>query len=545
MRDFRTLRLLDRLRPVFERLNVDYVVMRKILQVKLTMDRRRVPTLYQAQNKKAGKRDGEENYFLKSLWIYIIMGLLTVPFVVIGDHFMFQMLLVFSVLMFMLMTSMISDFSAVLLDIRDKPILLTRPVNARTATMAKAVHIAIYLSFLTGALTIGPLIAGAVRHGIGFAAIFALEIILMDVLVLVLTALAYLFILRFFDGEKLKDMINYVQIVLTVMMSVGYQLAVRSFEFSDMLRIEFSPAWWQLLLPPVWFGAPYELLLHGRGEAYTVAFSVLALVVPLAALVLYVRLMPAFERGLQKLSHQGGTRRQGKGGLMDRAAKLVCRSKEERSFFRFAASMMSQEREFKLKAYPSLGFSIVFPFLFLLNGLRGNEWAEIAAGRSYLIIYFTMIVIPTVAMLLRYSGTYKGAWLFKAVPLANLAPVFKGTLKAFLIRLYFPVYVIVGGVFAVLFGARIIPDLIAVLLGSLLYTVLCWLMLGKRMPFTEPFSSGSGEGLKVLPLLLLLGAFLGAHFAATWLAYGVYLYMALLLGLNALVWSKAFNRVRL
>ncbi|WP_159887232.1 hypothetical protein [Paenibacillus puerhi] len=545
MKDYRTLRILDRFRRIFENMGVDYDVMRRILQVKLTMDRRRVPTLFNSSKRKADKKDGDENFFLKSLWIYALMGLLTVPFVVFGEHFMFQMTLVFSVLMFMIMTAMISDFSSVLLDIRDKPILLTRPVAARTVSMAKAVHVGIYLGFLTAALTIGPLIAGAVRHGLGFTAIFLLIIVLMDVLVLVLTALVYLLILRFFDGERLKDMINYVQIMLTITMSVGYQFAIRSFEFSALLQIEFTPARWQFLVPPVWFGAPFELLLHGATDPYTIAFSILTLVVPLAALLVYIRLMPMFERGLQKLSHQGGSRGEAKAGLMRRVAGAICRSKEERSFFHFASAMLKKEREFKLKVYPSLGFSIVFPFLFLISALRTGDWSEISAGRMYLMVYLTMIVIPTVVMMLRYSGNYKGAWLFKAVPLQDAAPVFKGTLKAFIVRLYLPVFVIVGIVFILLFGVRIIPDLAAVLLCSLLYVVLCWLMLGKSIPFTEPFGSGQSDGLKVLPMILLLGVFFGIHFAVTWLAYGVYLYIALLLLLNALAWSKAFNRIKL
>ncbi|MEK8131175.1 hypothetical protein WMW72_25035 [Paenibacillus filicis] len=544
MNDFRTLRVLDRFKPVFEKLGVDYVVMRRILQVKLTMDRRRVPTVFNASHKKSGRNaEREENFFVKSLWIYVLMGLLMVPFVILGDHYMFQMILVFSVLMFMVMTSMISDFSTVLLDIRDKPILLTRPVAARTVSMAKAVHVGIYLTFLTAALTILPLIAGAVWHGIGFTAIFLIEIIWMVVLVLVLTAMVYLLILRFFDGEKLKDLINYVQIVLTVTMSVGYQIAIRSFEFSSIFKVEFTPAWWQFLIPPIWFGAPFELLLHGQRDIHTVAFSLMTLVIPILALLTYIRLMPAFERGLQKLSYQGGSGVKAKGGWSGRVGLLVCRNKEERSFFQFASSMMRNEREFKLKAYPSLGFSIVFPFIFLVNQLRAGDWSQVTHGRSYLMVYFTMIVIPTVVMQLRYSGAYKGGWLFKVVPLRSAAPYFKGTLKAFIIRLYLPVYLLVGVIFTLLFGLRVIPDLIAVLLCSLLYVVLCWMLLSKKLPFTEPFGEKQNDSIRVIPLLLLLGVFLGLHFAATLLTYGVYLYIAVLLLLNLWIWGRGFRRV--
>ncbi|MFZ3579919.1 hypothetical protein [Virgibacillus sp. DJP39] len=56
------------------------------------------------------------------------------------------------------MTSMISDFSTVLLDVRDKNILSTKPVDKRTISAAKMVHVSIYMSLLTGAFVAVPLI---------------------------------------------------------------------------------------------------------------------------------------------------------------------------------------------------------------------------------------------------------------------------------------------------------------------------------------------------------------------------------------------------
>lgn len=45
MQDYRTLKLLDRFECVFYSFGVDYKVMKKHLQVKLTMDGRRMPTI--------------------------------------------------------------------------------------------------------------------------------------------------------------------------------------------------------------------------------------------------------------------------------------------------------------------------------------------------------------------------------------------------------------------------------------------------------------------------------------------------------------------
>lgn len=202
MKDFQTLKILDRFESMFVKFGVDYEVMRRILQVKLMMDQRRVPTVFNQSGKKSNK---DQNQFIKSLWIYVLFGAFMIPFIVFGENYIFQTSIVFGIFMFLIMTSMISDFSSVLLDIRDKTILSTKPINQKTINMAKIIHVGIYLLFLTGALTAPSLIAGLIKHGILFTFIFLFEIILIDILVLVMTALIYFVILKFFDGEKLKD----------------------------------------------------------------------------------------------------------------------------------------------------------------------------------------------------------------------------------------------------------------------------------------------------------------------------------------------------
>lgn len=145
MSEFRILRVLDTFQAVFGKLNIDYSLMRKILEIKLTMDGRRVPTIL-SQN--TMKKEG--NQFLKSLWIYALYGLLLIPFIFLGDSYLFQVSIITGIAMFILSTSMISDFSSVLLDVRDKVILNTKPVNNRTINAAKFIHVVIYLTFLTG-----------------------------------------------------------------------------------------------------------------------------------------------------------------------------------------------------------------------------------------------------------------------------------------------------------------------------------------------------------------------------------------------------------
>src|SRR5699024_1537862 len=95
-----------------------------------------------------------------------------IPFLFFGENYMFQVSLIFGVTMFILMTSMISDFSTVLLDVRDKTILNTKPVHTRTVNTAKMMHVAIYMAQLTGAFLLVPSIVILSVRGIAFFLLF-------------------------------------------------------------------------------------------------------------------------------------------------------------------------------------------------------------------------------------------------------------------------------------------------------------------------------------------------------------------------------------
>ena len=539
MKEFKSLKFLDKISGIFTSFGVDYKIMRTILEVKLTMDERRVPTIMNSNGKK--KKETEKNSFFGSLWLYIFFGLFMIPFVLGKGNYIFNMSFVFGFLFFMIMTSLISDFSSVLLDVRDKNIIATKPISSVTISMAKIIHILIYMFSLTAAL-IGPsLIVSLFVQGPLFFIIFLLEIILVDIFIVVLTALFYMLILKFFDGEKLKDIINYVQIILSLAIVIGYQFLGRLFEVVK-LNVVFTPKWWQYLIVPVWYGAPFELILKGDLNINYIVFSILAILVPIIAISIYIKLIPVFEANLQKLNNGSSKSKKKNRSFENFVAKVICRKNEERTFFKFTSSMMKNEREFKLKVYPSLGFAIIFPFIFIFNQLRAESFSSIADGKYYLNIYFCALMLPSVITMLKFSGKYKAAWIYGVIPFRDTSSIFRGSLKAFLVKLMAPVYLIDSIIFICIFGLRIIPDLILVFLNILLFTIICFKLMKKGLPFSIPYEAAQqNEGLIIIPLMLIVGIFAGIHYAVSFFTFGVYIYMAVVLALNILLWKKALN----
>ncbi|WP_238651290.1 hypothetical protein [Paenibacillus piscarius] len=538
MNDFRVLKLLDRVQWIFKGLGADYAVMRRILQVKLTMDGRRTPTIFTGTQDAKADKEGSP---LRVQWFYLLLGLILIALVAPREHHILMMSLLFSIVMFMITTTLISDFSSVMLDLRDKNILFSKPVDRRTLNMAKSLHILIYLLTITLTFTGPSLVFSLFRHGPGFFFIYAAEILLMDGFILVFTAMVYLLILRFFDGEKLKDIINYVQIILSLGVTVGSQVVTRLFNISE-LGLNFTPAWWHYLVPPIWFGAPFELLVSGTQERNVIILAALSLVVPVVLFAAYIRLMPLFERSLQKLAEQGAAGKDS-GRLPRLLSEAVCRDRVEAMFFRFTWSMMKNEREFKLRVYPTIGFSLIFPFIFMFNQVWSGDLAGIRSSKSFLFIYYCALLMMTVVQMVRYSSSYKGAWIYQVIPLQGTGMVHRGMLKAIVIKLLLPLFALEAAVFILLLGRWIIADLAAVLLALLLYAVICLFTFPRALPFSEKYEAAQRKDYTASAFLQLfiLAGLAGIHYVFTLIPAGIYIYLVILAAANVWIWHQAFQ----
>lgn len=539
MRDFKFLKILDLFKPILEKLGIEYSILRKILQMKLIMDGRRVPTILNTS--KSGSEEGD-NKFLKSLGLYLLMGLILIPFVWMRYNYIFQMSIVYTVIIFFIMTSLISDFSSVLLDVKDKNIIGTKPVTARTIHLAKTLHIFYYMFSISAAL-IGPaLIVSLYRQGVLFFLVFLVSIIFLDLLIIVLTSFIYLFVLRFFDGEKLKDIINYIQIILSIVISVGYQLFVRLFDIMN-LEVGFVPTWWQFFIVPIWYSAPFQMIKKAEVNSTYLAFTLMTIVVPVIAFAVYIKLMPLFEKHLQKLNNNTVGTKRSKRRSASLLSKIICHSIEERIFFRFVSDMMKNEREFKLKVYPSLGFAIVFPYIFIFQQMTGYDITDMSQSKIYFSIYFCGIIVPTAMWMMRYSSNYKGAWIYKTVPLRSFVPVFRGTIKAFLAKLFFPLYLLQAITFLPIFGVHIIPELIGVFINILIFNLLSFLLNGKSLPFSEEYKAAQPmNGMSSLVIFAGLGIIAVLHYFISKAPFGAYIYIVLSMILYMILWTVVFPK---
>lgn len=547
MKEYKFLKFLDIFKNIFVYFGIDYRVLRKILQLKLTMDARRVPTVIM-NNKKT---DEGKNSFMSSLVVYGFIGLFSAAFVLFPIPMFLKMNFSIGIIIFMVMTTMISDFSAVLLDVKEKNILLPRPIDYKTINVAKVIHIIIYLFSITAAIAGPTLVAGSIKYGVIFFFIFLVEIILICGFVIFFTSMLYSLILGFFDGEKLKDVINYFQIILSVFLVVFYQLIGRLFNITGN-NLSIIPKWWHYLIPTTWFAAPFRLFLEHDYSLYYILLSVIAVILPFITLVLYMKtVVPYLEKNLQKLNDSSKKRRSSF-GLKERRqrgiATLLCSDKRERLFYRFTQSMTSNERKLKLKLYPNLALSAVIPFVFMLNTLSGAKtlkeiYTTISGSSYYFGLYITAILLASSIMMLGRSEKYKGAWIYRVMPLETPVPILKGAFKGFFMKFIIPVYFFVSLLLVLIFGIRIIPDIILIFSNMFILVLFIYKLNKKELPFFKDFQyTQEGNNVSILLLSFLLAGLCGGiHYAATFVTFGVTANIAVSLLIAAILWRYSFK----
>ncbi|QJC51084.1 hypothetical protein HGI30_05585 [Paenibacillus albicereus] len=547
MKDFLSLRLLDRFRDAFIRAGYDFPALRVILQAKLTMGRRRPTGLMNAfSGSKRTEGDELEQSFFSSLWIYVGISLFLVPMTVGIEQPILRMGLLSAVQMLLLSSLLLSDFSSVLLDTRDRTILGARPVSPKTAGMARLLHVVVYLGWTLSALSLLPLLAVLLAHGPAYAAVYAAQAGLQAGLLLSLTAAVYYSVLRIWDGERLKDMINYVQIFLAAVVLGGSQIAVRLFRFS-MAEQALEPQWWWTLVPPLWYAAPHGLI-DGQGGGWLIACAALSVAAPLLGLLLYFRLMPAFERSLQKLASKDASARPSRRRLSITSSlgRLLLRDPRERALLDFSLAALARERDFKLKVYPSLGYTVIFPFLFVLPTLSGNGFRVGELSPTWSIaLYGAGTAVPMLLLMLRFSSKPQAAWIFRAAPGLREGQVHRAAAAAVLLKLALPAFAVPVLLFLAVFGSSMLPYLAGLLPAMSIYAVLGYRILPQRLPFAEPYPAGSrigGSGYTLLLMLMLVGLSL-LHLLIDSLAgtVGLWSYAVLLLVAQHFSWTYGFR----
>ncbi|KJS70311.1 MAG: hypothetical protein JL56_17265 [Desulfotomaculum sp. BICA1-6] len=543
MPEFSVLKIIDLFSFFYRVMGVNYAVMRQILQIKLLMDRRRVPAVLASSGHK-----NEANAFNKSLLTYGFIGIIFVIFIFLPLPLFIKMNLTMGMIIFMVAMTMVAEFSTVLLDTKDKTILLSKPIDSRTVNAAKMTHIIINLLTIIVVMAGPSLVVGLFVHGFLFFVLLFGELLLVSGFILFLTSFFYFFMLLFFDGDRLRDVINYFQVVFSLVMMVGYQFIGRIYSFVDYDFV-FVIKWWMYLLPSAWFAAPFSLVLESKVDDHLVYLSLLGLLVPVLLWVLYFKFATGyFEKNLYKLDRAATRKRktlESKALKYKKLYSYIMPDTSENIFCRFAQNMISSERSLKLRLFPNLGLAAFLPLIMLINLLVGTDSVHqslsyISHGPFYLSIYITVFILSASITTMNSSEMYKGAWIYKALPIESPGVILRGALTGFVLKYLIPIYLFVCLLFTPLYGISLVPHILLIFLNMLLLIILIFRMSPKELPFSKGMQSGRSVSLGIfLGSLVFCSITAGLHYTLQDFYIGLIIYIIVVFLVTATLWKAS------
>jgi hypothetical protein len=317
--------------------------------------------------------------------------------------------------------------------------------------------------------------------------------------------------MKFVSGEKLKNIIMYFQIFVTILFMGGMQIGSRFISKNMLSGIEIPDKWYSFLFPPVFFGGFIDGITSLNFDSRHLIFIAESILLPIITVFYTTKyLTPLLNKKLIELGqgeHKVKVKSRGKRSslLLRFSSFIFTHNNQEKASFHLIWHMIGRERLFKQTFFPSVGIMMVVMITQLSNRHINLDFYK--QGDSYLfLLYLTAVVSISLIGALQIGNSSAAVWIIKSLPVQSPAEVFKASIKAAFSRFFMPFYMIVGAILIYICGIRILPDLIIVIL--LIYLLTCALYYFQELnyPFTmskETLKSG-GRQFKIILLMFLL-----------------------------------------
>ena len=539
MEDFFSLKILDLFRPLFEAFGVEYEKMRLIVSMKLTLDKRKNNS---SENK---------NSFMQSVILYLVIGLVASRIIVMPIDIMTKMTVLFALIFVMLLTCFITDFSSVILDTYDRHIIGITDVKDITLNMAKIVHIIIYISIISLSISAFSILMILMAYNIGFCLLFILCMILMDFLLIMMTSVIYYLLIKIFKGEKLKDVLNLFQIFMIFVFSIMYYFITSS--LSDIqINYTFSINAYDLFIPFMWFASLFCVIFYGKIQTLYIIMAILGIIVPILSILIYIKLTPAFERNLDKLEQVSYNEKDSKSkkSFASKLANKICKNNEEKSFFEFIYTNLSRDREFKTRVYPTLASGIIMPLVLLFvtydRSISIMEYLKsLSTTNNFLNIYLAVILLQNCILLLKYSKEYEASFIYDVLPISKKKNIYSAEFKVIIIKLFVPIFIIIGIPYLILFKAKFIVHLLIAFVSTIFISMGTFRVNDKSLPFSEDYAvtANTSNFLNIIKSIGFVGAAVLLHYLIILKAPYIFsvAYLILLILIMKIIWNKVFD----
>ena len=516
---------------LFRKQGIDTAQLYTIVETKMIMDKRRVYLNWRRQGQKEN-----ENHLTRVLIVYGLFSVFIGAMILFLPSFLLAMIFLHGYVIFMMAMTLITDFSAVLLDTADNDIVLPKPVNGRTLFMARQVHIMLYLFQFTIAFTLVPICCTMFNYGIFTGLATCITIVLSVLLAVFFTYLLYLSILRFSNEAKIKEIINWFQIGMSIFIALSFQVLPRIIDVTK-LAAHFQLHWYSYLLPPVWMALTLETVYTLHIDAVHALMIGLAFLLPILLFWILSRfLAPYFTKRLSLMSNNAGSvkaapvSKENSTTLSQRLSIIAGKNSIIKAGFEMCWKVTSRDKFFRLQFYPSLGLIAVFVFIFVFKS--GNNvvetWRQMPDSNSFLwFIYLPVFTIANAILFVSFSESFAASWVYYSTPLQRPGELILGSLISLFIKYFLPIYLLMTVFSLYIWGWKVVDDFIFGLANDYL-CFLIWGVVGQKyLPFSRQPNTRQQTGRFILVMLqmIMISALVGIHYLLirySWLLYSAF-----------------------
>lgn len=527
--------------------DLNYNQIREMLKLKLIMDSRRIPIGTQKNAEKLKKEPGRS--MLLTCLVYMFIGAFIAAMQSMPNIFGANML-GFSMLIFMLFSAYISEYSAVLLDTTEKSFYGALPIGHNEINTAKNIHIAYYIGTIAFSMMLPSMIAAFVFHGLLYGLSFVVMSVVITVFCLHLAGTIYFLLLKVFSGEKLKDILSGFQIFMTIAMVLAYQIVPRVINFAEFAKAELTFSPFFVILPPAWFAAILAVFFAATSAGYYYILAGMAVgAIILLEVVYNKKVMPEFEGELDKLTE---TAKENKSlsAFSTFICKVLSKDKQENAFMKLVLIQISRNRDIKLKIYPQLTNMIILPVIILLSQLPrvGNFEGLITTikeGRwTIALLYSVGLTSSVIYKIISQSDNKESLLFYQVLPIENLSKCIRAGIKVVLFHYITPVFMILSAIFFVICGIKVLPDIVLAYIAFIFITSFEIRISGWVLPFsTEIVTSNAGYNMLMflINMILLGGAGFIHAFFLTAISSQI-LGIAVMIAANLVLWKLFMNK---
>lgn len=540
-----SLKVLDLFKTLFKGLKVDYDKLRAILKAKLIMENRRTSAFSnsfsgQESNSKISQFFQNSNFFKRGYILFLIYGLIIAGLCASIDDIKIRYTVLFAVGMFLFFAGIIVDFTEVLIDTRDRDILLYKPVGEKEINLARLISLIIYVVKLA-LIMFGPALLLTLVKRPQEEPILLVEVVMLSVSLVMFEYIFYYVLFRIFKNLNIKSIITTVQVLIFVVLMIGFQVFGHIVDKEMAIKI-FSSEAFKYLFIPMWFTGPFELL-YGNFETINIIYTVLLIVFFIGFIAINTAISKDFEEILSKKDKVIINK---KSSFLQRLTnKFFAKNDMERAGVNMVFWMKGSDEKLKFQLGSLSLMIIVYPLIFYFAIFKKTQSPEATMTLAEMSRYITLINYMSAMMslsiwqILNYATHYKASIIHLITGNLKLNKFRDGVIKGALFAFVFVPVVLNAVIMSFLIRGAWLIDFINPIIFIMLSNIIGAKLILKKLPFsldvTKIKNGQKGYFFASLAAMLVTAVFSGVN-ALLIVFNNQFIYLYTIIGLGALIY---------